>query len=303
MFVAWLDWKFCDWSEIICRQPDIGRGFAGLGRKKGRRLMAGTVFMLGGSADIGRALIERYLAAGWNVAATYRAPGSLADFEGRPGFRSLLLDLDKRESIEAAATEMEKLGWRWNLFIAATGTLAPIGPFLEIDGEEWLQAIMNNGFLPCLVLKRLYPLRNPDGIVTAAFFAGGGVNNPFRNYSAYSASKLALLKMCELLDDEISDLKCFILGPGYTASKLHEATYAAGAKAGANLQKTRDFTATPGTSMDDIYACLEWCRSQDREVIGGRNISVVHDAWRHGGHELAAALRRNPNLFKLRRSS
>jgi NAD(P)-dependent dehydrogenase (short-subunit alcohol dehydrogenase family) len=264
--------------------------------------MAGTVFVLGGSADIGRALIERYLAAGWQVVATYRRAGSLADLEGKPGFKSFFLDLDRRESIESVVEGMAKLGWRWNLFIAATGDLAPIGPFLQIDGEEWLRAIVNNGFLPCVVLQRLYPLRDTDGIVTAAFFAGGGVNNPFRNYSAYSASKLGLLKMCELLDDEVPDLKCFILGPGYTASKLHEATYAAGPKAGANLQKTLDFTKTPGTSMDDIFACLEWCRSQDRQVIGGRNISVVHDPWRDGGQELAAALRANPNLFKLRRN-
>lgn len=262
-----------------------------------------TVFILGGSADIGRALIQRYLASNDRVVATYRKPGSLADFEGNPRFRSFPLDLDNPATIDAAVSGLAKLGWKWNLFIAASGDLAPIGPFMDIDGNEWLRSVMNNGFIPCVVLQKLYPLRNAEGMVGAAFFAGGGVNNPFRNYSAYSASKLGLLKMCELLDDEVADLKCFILGPGYTASKLHEATYAAGTKAGANLQKTLDFVKTPGTSMDDIFDCLEWCFRQDREVIGGRNISVVHDKWRDGGHELVDALRANPDLFKLRRRS
>lgn len=266
-------------------------------------MTAHTAFILGGSADIGRALIDRYLASGSRVVATFRRPGSLADFDGNPRFRSFLLDLDKPATIDATVSEVSRLEWKWDLFVAATGDLAPIGPFLKLDGEAWQRAINNNGFVPCRVLQRLYPLRAAGGVVSAAFFAGGGVNGPFRSYSAYAVSKLALIKMCELLDDEIPDLKCFILGAGYTATKLHQATYAAGSKAGANLKKTRDFETTPGTSMDDIFACLEWCRSLDRDVIGGRNISVVHDKWREGGHELAVALRANPNLFKLRRST
>lgn len=265
--------------------------------------MARTVFILGGSADIGRALIEFYLAAEWQVAATYRKPGSLASFDGRRGFTSFLLDLDRPETLEAAASGLKALGWKWDLFIAATGDLAPIGPFLEIDMDAWERSIRNNGTAPCRVLQRIYPLRNRGETVSAAFFAGGGTNNPFRNYSAYAVSKLALIKMCELLDDEIPDLKCFILGPGYTASKLHEATYAAGAKAGDNLKKTKDFAGTPGTGMKDIFDCIEWCRTQDRDVIGGRNISIVHDKWRNGGQELAAKLRDNSSLFKLRRSN
>ena len=54
--------------------------------------------------------------------------------------------------------------------------------------------------------------------------------------------------------------------------------------------------------MDDIYACLEWCVAQDRSVISGRNISVVHDPWRNGGKSLAAMLAADPNRYKLRRA-
>lgn len=260
-----------------------------------------TAFILGGSADIGVALIERYLAAGWQVAATYRRPGSLDRFAADPAFRAFPLDLDRPDTFETAATAFAATGWRWNLFVAATGDLAPVGPFLELDGAEWQAAIDRNAFLPCRVLQRMHALRDAGPVASAAFFAGGGTNNPFRNYSAYAVSKLALIKMCELLDDEIPDLKAFILGPGYVASKLHEATLAAGPKAGDNLRKTKDFMGTPGTSMDDVFACLEWCRAQDRAVIGGRNVSVVHDPWRDGGAALSAALRADRDLFKLRR--
>lgn len=260
-----------------------------------------TAFILGGSADIGTALVERYLAAGWRVAATHRRPGALDRFAGHASFRAFPLDLDRPDTFATAAAAFARTGWRWNLFVAATGDLAPVGPFLELDGAEWQAAIDRNAFLPCRVLQCLYPLRNAGADPSAAFFAGGGTNNPFRNYSAYAVSKLALIKMCELLDDEIADLKCFILGPGYVASKLHRATLEAGPMAGDNLRKTLDFMGTPGTSMDDVFACLEWCRMQDRAAIGGRNISVVHDPWRDGGATLAASLRADRDLYKLRR--
>ena len=54
-----------------------------------------------------------------------------------------------------------------------------------------------------------------------------------------------------------------------------------------------------GTSMDDIYDSIRWLAAQGRAVSGGRNFSIVHDAW--GSDELADALRRDPDMYKLRR--
>ena len=134
-----------------------------------------------------------------------------------------------------------------------------------------------------------------------AFFAGGGTNNPFRNYSAYCLSKILLIKMCELLDDEAGDLKTYILGPGYVRTKIHDETLRAAGQAGDNMEKTRRFLESDGTPMDDIFDCLEWCVAQDRSVVGGRNFSVVHDPWRNGGAALAESLANDPDKFKLRR--
>jgi len=68
-------------------------------------------------------------------------------------------------------------------------------------------------------------------------------------------------------------------------------------------RQTKDCVDTAGASMDDMFACLGWCRAPDCDVTGGRNVSVVHDEWRAGSFELAAALRANPNMFKLRCSN
>ena len=260
-----------------------------------------TVVILGGSSDIGRGLVERYLAAGDRVVATYRRPGSLACFEGTPGVDVLPLDLEKPEQFSTLGDFLRSRKMNWDVFIAANGTMEPIGAFLQLDGAEWQQSICVNALSPCRVLQELYALRRPGTVSHVAFFAGGGTNNPFTNYSAYCLSKIILIKMCELIDDECPDLNAFIVGPGYVRTKIHEQTLKDPEAAGANYGKTMDFLSTPGTSIDEIFECIEWCAGQGRAVVGGRNISVVHDRWRDGGEDLAAELRDSPDKYKLRR--
>ena len=36
-----------------------------------------------------------------------------------------------------------------------------------------------------------------------------------------------------------------------------------------NYQKTLDFLENPGTSFDDVFAHINWCMEQGREVAGG----------------------------------
>lgn len=43
--------------------------------------------------------------------------------------------------------------------------------------------------------------------------------------------------------------------------------------------------------------------SLDRDAVGGRNISLVGDAWSTRGSELADALRKSPDAFRLRRDA
>lgn len=261
-----------------------------------------TVFILSASSDIGHALMARYLDRGATVVGTYRRDGGLDAFRDRPGAHLLPLDLTQPDSFAGIAHYMKEHELAWDLFIASNGTMEPIGPFLGLDGGAWQASIDSNALAPCRLLQALYPLRQGGRVNDVAFFAGGGTNNPFRNYSAYCLSKILLIKMCELLDDEAEDLKAFILGPGYVRTKIHDETLRAAEKAGDNLDKTRNFMATDGTSMDDIFACLEWCVGQARAVVGGRNFSVVHDPWRNGGEMLAQALAADADRFKLRRA-
>ncbi len=134
------------------------------------------------------------------------------------------------------------------------------------------------------------------------FFAGGGTNQAFVNYSAYAVAKIALIKMCEQIHAETSEANAFAIGPGYVKTRIHDETCRAGPLlAGPNYARTVQQLETPGTTMDDIYRHMCWCMAQGRQVAGGRNFSTVHDPWRSGGEALAHSLRSDQDRYRLRR--
>lgn len=261
-----------------------------------------AVFVLSVSSDIGEQLALHYLERGLRVAGTYRRelPASLRE---RTNFVALRCDVSQRESGSRIAAFLESENFHWDLFVSCVGQLAPVGPFFGCDFDAWAESVETNSIAQLRALHAAYPMRKAGGISHVVFFAGGGTNNPFRSYSAYCVGKIALIKMCELLDDENPDLNVFILGTGWVRTKIHAQTLEAGVLAGVNFDKTRTFIeqGIPGTSHADIASMIAWGVAQGRPVAGGRNFSVVHDAWSNGGDDLAVALRGDSDKFKLRR--
>jgi NADPH:quinone reductase-like Zn-dependent oxidoreductase len=57
-----------------------------------------------------------------------------------------------------------------------------------------------------------------------------------------------------------------------------------------------------GTSLSEIFECIEWLRKEGRELSGGRNFSVVYDPWRTKTRDqLVKALKADSGMYKLRR--
>lgn len=259
-----------------------------------------TVFILGAGADIGRELVRRFHSDGWRVVGTYRNDANIQSLLNIPGVTLVHCDIADPTAVAGLPDALAE-GCRWDLFFSAVGTMEPIGPFFETDFDAWERSITVNAVAQLRALHALYPFRRSSG-AHACLLAGGGTNGPLTNYSAYCVSKIALIKMCELLDDETPDLNTFIIGPGFMRTKIHDETYAAGHRAGPGLAKTEAFMATEGTTYDELYAHVHWCMAQGRSVAGGRNFSTVHDPWHDDGNSLARVLPNSSDGYRLRRN-
>jgi len=255
------------------------------------------------SSDIGLALAEHWLDAGISVFGTFRsASPALKKLEEKGGL-FVHCDLTDENSSTEACSKLTKLCSSWDILVLCAGTTEPIGPFIKTPFLDWRESVGINFTEQLGIIHSLLPNRNLKGdrkplVLT---FAGGGTNNANLNYSAYTVSKIALIKMMELLDAEITDTRFTIAGPGWVKTKIHNETLNAGNKAGANLHitesrlKNNDFT-----DMREILRFCDWALTAHRKVISGRNFSVVNDKW--GEPELEKILSKDMDIYKLRRS-
>ena len=135
---------------------------------------------------------------------------------------------------------------------------------------------------------------------TVINWAAGGVNNSVDRYSAYTISKIGLIKLTELLDSEIKDVKFVILGPGWVKTKIHKETLKSKIQSGKNYFKTKKMlNSNKCNDMNNVVECVNRIVLEKKNSVGGRNISIVFDKWK--SKQLYKKLSKNINSYKLRR--
>ncbi len=264
-----------------------------------------NAIVISASSDIAGAICKDWSARGWNVYGTYRSPSPLVEELTRDSNTRLVqCDLLDVKSVDTACVTLASLCPQWDVLLIAPARQEPVGDFHEVNFDEWEEGVQLNLLRQLRILHKLLPHRNlktslPEPCVL--FFAGGGTNNAVVHYSSYTLSKIALIKMMELLDAELPDTRFVIVGPGWVKTKGHLPTLRMGAKhAGANYQKTLDkLNSNECTPMDQVVSCCNWLATTPCKAVKGRNFSVVFDKW--GSSELEQALETDPNMYKLRR--
>lgn len=259
--------------------------------------------IVGLDSDIGARLAERWLKRGKRITGTYWKEGNQIKSLKRQGIEMIQCDLGDKASADQAVRQLARFGKNWEVLVICPGTLNPIGNFAEIDRDEWENSVAINFTRQMRLLQGLLPMRGEatETGPTVVLFAGGGVNSAPVNYSAYTVSKIALIKMAELLDGELPDVCVSVIGPGWVDTKIHQETLAAGKRAGVNLDRTKEILASGNlTPMKDVLDCCEWVIASPRSAVGGRNISVAHDRWRD--QALTHRLQAEKDMYKLRRA-
>lgn len=255
------------------------------------------------TSDIAIAVAREWVTKGVDIVGTYRNKENISSDLKEKGITFLPCDVSNSQACDSAAEDILQLMPDWDVVLFATGTLNPIGKFVENNMDEWTDSLHTNFIGQLKLLHRFLNGRKiKEGATpTVIFFAGGGSNNSVTNYSAYTISKIALTKMCELLDAEIPNVKFSIVGPGFVKTKIHEETIKAGEKkVGNNYSKILNtLQSEKCTPFSDVTLFLDWIISQPREVVSGRNFSVVYDD--KDNNCFVDTLKNNADMYKLRR--
>ena len=258
--------------------------------------MSKKAILISINSDIGYFFAEKLIKKNYKIIGTYRKYNKRLSDLKKKGVILKKIDFSKdlsKKIIQNIVKECNK----WDLLLNFVGDQRPIGKILDLKNKEIIKSFNINFLSQFIITKEILKYRNKNSFVL--YFAGGGVNNATKYYSSYTLSKIALIKLVELLDFEIRDTKFTIIGPGWVNTKIHKATLQS-SKAGKNKQLTKKkLKSKKLTSMDEIFKFFEWLHTEKKKIISGRNFSVVYDK---NINKLKKKLSKNENFYKLRRS-
>jgi 3-oxoacyl-[acyl-carrier protein] reductase len=208
-------------------------------------------------------------------------------------------DVRKPEEMAAAVSRMLDAFGGLHTLIAAAGVPGPIGPLLSSKAKAWNEAIEINliglvnscrAALPPMVEKRC-------GKIIALVGNGAAAARP--NFSAYAASKAAVVRFAECLAEEMSDhnvqVNTLVPGGAYTYMTdeiLHAGEERAGRK---EVEEAEHIRVTGGTAADKQIQLALFLASERANHISGKLIYITDD-WKRFERD-----NMKPELYTLRR--
>jgi len=263
-----------------------------------------TVLITGAGRGIGKRLALGLAQAGARVGLVARSQGELdlAKLEiEQAGGTALRIRADVRDlaHMESAVDRIRSAYGGLDILIGAAGVLGPIGPLLRTKPKAWSEAIEINligavnscrAVLPSMVEKR-------SGKIILLGGPGSGYTRP--NFTAYAASKTAIVRLVECLADEVRDhnvqVNCMAPGPAYshmTDEILHAGEELAGHREVEDAEKVR---VTGGILPEKQVQLALFLASDRSNHISGKLIHV-NDDWKRLEQE-----NMRPEMYTLRR--
>jgi len=245
------------------------------------------VLITGGSRGIGKRLALGFAAAGARVGLLARSKAELdlakLEIEHAGGtalrFRADVRDL---EQICAAVDRMRVHFGSVDILIAAAGSQGPIGPLVEAKPNLWADAVAVNlmGVMHACQAVLPHMIEHRSGKIIV--LAGGGAAYARPNFSAYAASKAAVVRLVETLAEEVRDSNIQIncMAPGGTYTSMTDEILRAGEKAGQKeIDAAEDVRLTGGVAPAKQVELAMFLASSQSNHISGKLIHV-NDDWK-----------------------
>jgi len=252
-----------------------------------RLLQDHSVLITGAGRGVGKRLAIGFAAAGARVAllARSKAELDLAHLEiEHAGGNALRIRADVRdyEQVHAAVDRVRSHFGDLHVAVCAAGVLGPIGPIHEVVPKSWEETTQTNLFGVMHVCRAALPhmIERRGGKIIV--LSGGGAMTARPNFSAYAASKAAIVRFVETIAEEVRDsnIQVNCLAPGGTYSSMTDEILHAGDRAGAKeRQDAEQIRLTGGVAPERQIGLALFLASERSNHISGKLIHV-NDEWR-----------------------
>ena len=264
-----------------------------------------AVLITGAGRGIGKRLAIGFAAEGARVGLLARSQAELdlAKLEiEHAGGTALRIRADVRDydQMSAAVERMRAVFGGVQMLIAAAAVQGPIGPLVELKPRAWTETIETNLTGVMHACRAVLPLMIEKRRGKILVIAGGGAASPRPRFSAYAASKTAVVRLVETLAEEVRDYNVQVncMAPGGTYTHMTDEILQAGERAGSReIEQAEEVRLTGGTNPDKQTQLALFLASERSNHISGKLIHV-NDDWKRLERE-----NMNPEAYTLRRLS
>lgn len=184
------------------------------------------VLITGANRGIGLALVQQYLANGWQVSATYRLASGAQDLlkltEQYPSLTLYCIDITDYDEIASSVCEIGPI----DVLINNAGYYGPKGHgFGNTDVNEWRKALEVNTIAPLKLVELMHAkleLASGKTIVCISSKVGSMTENTSGGGYIYRSSKAALNSVVKSLHNDLSEhgYKVVALHPGWVQTEM-----------------------------------------------------------------------------------
>ncbi len=187
-------------------------------------------------------------------------------------------EVEVRRMVEFALDRFEKI----DCLVNCAGIYGPIGRAADVDPSRWLETIHTNLFGTFLCIRAVLPhmMENRSGKIIN--LSGGGATSPFPMFSAYSASKAAVVRLTETIAEEVREhnIQINAIAPGAVNTRLLTEVLDAGEAAGSDvLARAIRQNEEGGVPPEKVGELAVFLASPKSDGLTGRLISLLWDAW------------------------
>ena len=238
----------------------------------------------GSSRGIGKEIAKQFAKEGSFVVVLSRSKKNIEETvkeikEAGGNAMSIQTDISNNFQVKSLVKEVIKKRAKIDILVNSAAHLKPIGPISEIDTDEWVNSVKTNLFGTFYFIKNVVPYMIKQRSGKIINLAGGGAFNPFPNFSAYSSSKAAIVRLTETLSKELKKYNIFINGisPGAIKTKMTEEVIEYGKMSGDEYAKAMQVMSTGGANIDNVLKLAIFLASNDSDGLSGKTISAQWD--------------------------
>jgi NAD(P)-dependent dehydrogenase (short-subunit alcohol dehydrogenase family) len=241
------------------------------------------VLVTAGASGIGRAIAERFLIEGAEVAICDVDVDAVADFAGaHPSAIARVADVTREADIDTFLSLVEASWDRIDVVCANAGTGGPAGLIETLDYGAWQDCVavnLNGAFLTCRWAARVMRAQG-HGLITLTSSTAGIAGYPFR--SPYAASKWAVIGLMKTLAMELgpAGVRVNALAPGAVQGPRMDRVVAMEAEAQGRPEEEIRALYVKGVSLrswvdaEDVANMVHYLASPAGSKISGQTLCI-----------------------------